>query len=157
MNSPSVDDVGLLLTLAGVSAVANLAATLAERGLSPRSHTVLRVTAAQPGVTQSEVAERLLLNPSRVVGIVDELESHGFVERLVDPRDRRARLLFVTPEGVDEVAASAPAVARALDHTLAGLDLAERDHLRVLLRRLVDGVGRVDRSPKTGRPTTLAG
>lgn len=157
MSSTPADDVGLLLTLAGVSAVANLAATLAERGLSPRSLTVLRVAAAQPGVTQSEIAELLLLNPSRVVGIVDQLESHGFVERLVDPRDRRARLLFPTPEGIDEVAGSAPAVARALDHTLAGLDLAEREQLQVLLRRLVDGVGRVDRSPKAVDPTTLAG
>lgn len=154
MKEALLDDVGLLLTLAGVTAVTNLSATMADCALSPRSHTVLRLAAERPGITQSEVAERLSLSPSRVVAIVDELESHRFLERLVDPLDRRARGLIATPQGMDELAASAPAVARALEHTLAGLDLAEREELHVLLRRLVVGLSRIERSPQPGERTS---
>lgn len=150
MNVDPDDDVGLLLTLAGVAAVANLAATLAERGLNPRSHTVLRMAAGRPGVAQHEVAELLTLNPSRLVGIVDDLEARGFVERLVDPRDRRARALYPTSAGLEEVTASAHAVAKALDHTLAGLDVARREELGRLLRDLVDGLTPVSRNPDSG-------
>lgn len=144
MNEDPFDDVGLLLTLAGIEAVQNLTTTLAERGLNPRSFTVLRMTVARPGTTQRDLAERLALNPSRLVGIVDELESRGFLERTVPERDRRARMLHATPAGVSELAAAAPAVEQALDHTLAGIDADHRAALRALLRAVVEGSTRVN-------------
>jgi len=150
MDEDPLDDVGLLLTLAGVEAVRNLTMTLADLGFNPRSFTVLRMAAATPGITQRDLAERLALNPSRLVGIVDDLEARGLLGRTVDGRDRRARVLHVTPGGLAELAAAGPAVEEALDHTLAGLTPAGRDDLRALLRSVVQGSKPLSRGADPG-------
>lgn len=148
------DDIGLLLTLAGAQAVKNLTATLADRGLEPRSFTVLRFAASSPGVTQRDLAGLLALNPSRLVGIVDDLAERGLLARSVDGRDRRARVLHATPAGLRELAAATPAVRTALGHTLAGLPAERTGQLRALLRDVVSGstsVTQTRTSPAGGR------
>ena len=82
---------------------------------------------------QRELAQRLGLEDSAVVRVLDTLENSGFLRRLEDPADRRAKLLELTDEGralglrVEKVAA----VLRA--ELLSGLDPADIDAtLRVL-------------------------
>jgi hypothetical protein len=50
--------------------------------------TRLTVLAGRAGLTHQSVGE-----------VVDELERRGYVERAIDPLDRRARLVCLTPEG----------------------------------------------------------
>ncbi|PJX11575.1 AsnC family transcriptional regulator [Pseudomonas putida] len=82
---------------------------------------------------QRELAQRLGLEDSAVVRVLDTLENSGFLRRLEDPADRRAKLLELTDEGralglrVEKVAA----VLRA--ELLGGLEPADIDAtLRVL-------------------------
>jgi MarR family transcriptional regulator for hemolysin len=51
------------------------------------------------GVRPSAVAERLDIEHSSLVRIIDQLIDAGLVERHDDPDDRRAKLLFLTAEG----------------------------------------------------------
>ena len=46
-----------------------------------------------------EVAEYLACNSSNLTGITDRLEDRNLVERTADPKDRRVKLLVLTPEG----------------------------------------------------------
>lgn len=61
------------------------------------------------GVTQKELAERVGLDGSSLVRLLDILEGHGWVERRADPGDRRSKRIFLTDEGngaVDRVRAT---------------------------------------------------
>jgi DNA-binding MarR family transcriptional regulator len=61
--------------------------------------TRLTVLASRAGLTHQSVGE-----------VVAELERRGFVERVLDPVDRRARLVRLTPEGRRLVRAAVTAI-----------------------------------------------
>nr|WP_320133089.1 MarR family transcriptional regulator [uncultured Holophaga sp.] len=65
-----------------------------------------------------ELAERMKLDPSTVVGVVDRLEAKGLLCRQPDPKDRR-RISLVLTAGGETVLAQAPHPAQG--HLLRGL------------------------------------
>jgi len=68
-------------------------------GLPTGSLTVLALIAANPGSSQTALANRAGLNKSALVGIVDQLEQRGLVDRDRAASDRRRYQVSVTPEG----------------------------------------------------------
>ena len=84
-----------------------------------------------------DLAARMSLDPSTVVGVVDRLATKGFVIRNPDPMDRRRISLSLTEKG-SELLQSAPHPAQG--HLLAGLEGMERERVENLheaLRMLV--------------------
>ena len=51
--------------------------------------------------TQQSLAAALDVSPRNITGLVDALESAGYVERMPHPTDRRATLVTLTPLGDD--------------------------------------------------------
>ena len=49
------------------------------------------------GVRQNQLAELIEIQPITLVNIIDQLEARRLVKRATDPRDRRAKQLFLTP------------------------------------------------------------
>src|SRR5258705_10309249 len=49
------------------------------------------------GISQARLAELTDVEPMGMVRILDHMEAEGVIERRVDPSDRRARCLFLTP------------------------------------------------------------
>ena len=89
-------------------------------------------------VSQREVSERISIDASDVVDLVDRLERAGYVRRRRDERDRRRNTLELTPGGRDAIERFR-AVARAVDDAvLRGLDDDERTTLRALLHKVVE-------------------
>ena len=80
-----------------------------ERELRARGSSVagLRVLAAlEPGARRMrDLAADAGTSPSRLSRVVDELERDGLVRRTADPRDGRAALAAITPDGRDHLAA----------------------------------------------------
>ena len=54
---------------------------------------------ARRGITQQELAERLLVTKANVVGLIDRVSPAGWVERRADPEDRRVNRLYLTNAG----------------------------------------------------------
>ncbi|MCB5202445.1 MarR family transcriptional regulator [Neorhizobium sp. T786] len=69
----------------------------------PRARALLRLS-KKPGMTQSELACELELEQATMVRILDRMEEHGLVERQPDPKDRRAKLIVLTPRGTEQAA-----------------------------------------------------
>ncbi|MBI3926941.1 MAG: MarR family transcriptional regulator [Armatimonadetes bacterium] len=63
------------------------------------------------GVTQQELAQRLLVTKGNVSGLLDRMVVRGLVERRTDPSDRRSNQIFLTPGG-KRLAARAVAIQR---------------------------------------------
>jgi DNA-binding MarR family transcriptional regulator len=108
-----------------------------DAGFRPGCIGVLHVVAAREPVSQREVSEQLMLDPSDVVSLVDILERAGLVERRRDPADRRRYALEVTPRGQLAVVRLREISRDATDELLEPLDADERAQLASLLRRVV--------------------
>jgi DNA-binding MarR family transcriptional regulator len=108
-----------------------------DAGFRPGCVGVLHVVAAREPVSQREVSEQLMLDPSDVVTLVDILERAGLVDRRRDPADRRRYALEVTPRGQLAVVRLREISREATDELLAPLDPAEREQLAGLLGRVV--------------------
>jgi len=109
---------------------------LAPLELHPREFAVLGAVNANDGQSQQTLAGRLHIPPSRIVSIVDELESRRLVERRRDPSDRRLWALYVTRHGerlLDDAFNLVVQHERAISDTLTA---KERAQLLELLKRI---------------------
>src|SRR5437763_16983754 len=95
----AADSVGFMLSTLGHAVSRRFVHALQPLELHPREFSVLRAVKANDGQSQQALAARLHIPPSRMVAIVDELESRGLIERRPDPADRRVRALYVTELG----------------------------------------------------------
>jgi DNA-binding MarR family transcriptional regulator len=71
----------------------------APYGLRAGSFTAMALIAANPGCSQIELAREGGLDKSLLVGILNDLEKHGYAVRARSPRDKRRSNLVLTPEG----------------------------------------------------------
>jgi DNA-binding MarR family transcriptional regulator len=91
------------------------------------------------GTRQADLAERSRLTKQAVQQFVDELVSDGLVERSVDPRDKRARIVTFTARG-RKVLADANQVKRRVEAEFRGkLGQTRFRQLLAALRSLDDG------------------
>ncbi|MER6133316.1 MarR family winged helix-turn-helix transcriptional regulator [Streptomyces sp. NPDC001815] len=105
-------------------------------GLYPGQESVMMHLWDVGAVRQAELIKAVDLDPSTVTKMLQRLEQAGHVRRRPDPRDGRAVLVEATEQSCglhDEVAG---AWAGLEEHTLAGLNPAERAQLAHLLSRV---------------------
>jgi len=77
----------------------HLPASGAEFDLSPIQCHVLHLIEPGRPLPMSRLADTLSCDASNVTGLVDRLESRGLVRRRPSPRDRRVKVLHLTPIG----------------------------------------------------------
>ena len=135
-----------------------MAARLAEVGLTPRQYCVLN-NARSEELTQIRLAERSMLDKTTMVVTLDELEKSGLAERRPSPQDRRVRIVAVTPKGEQSVEAADRIVRRMQHELLEAVPEADREAFLRVLFQLVDGPlaqpSHVERSLRRPREKTL--
>jgi DNA-binding MarR family transcriptional regulator len=72
---------------------------IGRHGLSLAQFDLLATLAHGEGITQQEVAARLLVSKGNVCGLIDRAGASGWVERRPDPDDRRANRIYLTIAG----------------------------------------------------------
>jgi DNA-binding MarR family transcriptional regulator len=107
-------------------------------GASPYHHTVLAVLAESPRETQATIADSLGYDRSWLVGLLDELEEEGLIERKPDPADRRRNVVTLKPEGEARLLEFRAVSKQVEDDFLAPLGKAERQQLHELLLKLAE-------------------
>jgi MarR family transcriptional regulator, lower aerobic nicotinate degradation pathway regulator len=105
-------------------------------GESAYHYSVLAVLEESPRETQATIADALGYDRSWLVGLLDELEEAGLIERKRDPADRRRHLVSLQPAGKKRLAR-----LRAISHGveeefLAPLDPEQREQLHAVLLTL---------------------
>jgi DNA-binding MarR family transcriptional regulator len=107
-----------------------------EQGLHPYHYGILIALDQGAHETQGSIADALGYDRGQLVGLLDELEERGLVERQRDPNDRRRQLVELTAEG-KRTLRRLRALARELDDDfLEPLSDAERVKLHALLLKL---------------------
>lgn len=126
----------LLAALVGSAITARGHDALREVELSGTQYVMLAVLdESEPG-SQLELARLCGKAPGMVVGILDELEERGIVDRGRDPQDRRRSVVRLTASGRTVLAAADRVVAGVEAKLMSDLSAAERAELHDLLRRV---------------------
>jgi DNA-binding MarR family transcriptional regulator len=130
-----------LLAQVGAHAASRFAERLNALQLLPPDAGVLRLLRMSAGISQQELAARLRIHPSRLVSIVDNLEKRKFVERKVNPDDRRLYSLHLTSSGVEILGQIGKVAREHQDALFSALSSEERVELASLLHKVADQQG----------------
>ena len=104
-------------------------------GLRPRHLVALTLLREFGGQSQADLAATLQVDPTSLVGLLNELEAAGLVERRRIPRDRRRHTVALTSAGMCRLAEIERALIEIEQRALSGLDPAEQATLHALLQK----------------------
>jgi DNA-binding MarR family transcriptional regulator len=134
---------GMLPTLLGyhlrraqVTVFESFARAMAGIDVTPGQFGVLQVIAANPGLSQTGLANAIGIDRSTMVAVIDKLETRGFVVRDPSPTDRRSYALRLSDAGaaaLSDMEERVRAHERAIAHDLTA---DERRTLIELLSRV---------------------
>jgi MarR family transcriptional regulator, lower aerobic nicotinate degradation pathway regulator len=113
---------------------------LAPMGLRPRHLVALTLLRDRGGCAQQALAAMMEMDGTNVVGLLNDLEAQGLIERRRSPEDRRRHVVMLTDAGMRRLAKAEFALAAAEDEVLATLDHDQRDALYRLLLQAAGGV-----------------
>jgi DNA-binding MarR family transcriptional regulator len=125
-----------LLYKAGIYAQKEFDDAFGAVGLNAREFLVLAFATSEP-LSQQDIARRLTIDPTVLVGVVDELERRRLVRRRRDPDDRRRYLLEVTDTGAELLSKAEHTAIEATQTFLQPLDKSQRQQLGELLITLM--------------------
>jgi len=125
--------IGYRLRLAQQAVFRDFAASVP--GLSPGRIGMLLLIEANPGVTQSRLAHAVSRDRSTMVGVLDQLEAKGLIERRRGT-DRRTNGVWLTRGGRYALARAKRAIAIHERRVAARLSSVERAKLLELLARI---------------------
>lgn len=126
---------GYQLRLAQLAVFRDFELAMRGLGISPGRVGMLVLVEANPGLSQSRLAQAVGLDRSTLVPVLDELERRALLERRSGP-DRRTNGLWLTPRGKRFLTGVKRRVAQHERPFLARLSPAEREQLLSLLTRL---------------------
>jgi MarR family transcriptional regulator, temperature-dependent positive regulator of motility len=111
---------------------------LAREDLTPLDFGVMVAVLEQPGGGQRQVAKSMGVDAVNFGQMIDALERKGLIKRQIDPDDRRARQLYVTPRGTDLRRRLRPSLLSAQERLLKPLSKTERTVFLDLLVRVIE-------------------
>ena len=104
-------------------------------GLHPYHHAILALLDEGVRETQGQIADALGYDKGQLVGLLDELEEGGLVERRRDPSDRRRQTVQITAAGRRKLDRMRAVSRRIEDEFLGDLSESQRRELHALLLR----------------------
>jgi DNA-binding MarR family transcriptional regulator len=110
---------------------------LAPCGINGRELGVLLVLAGREPSSQQQAAQRLGIDRTTMVALLDELQAKGLVSRHPDEEDRRRNVVELTEAGRDTLMRAQAASDEAEREFLAPLSSRAAQQLRDSLRTLV--------------------
>lgn len=126
---------GLLLYLPYRAMETRVFDGLAELGFDDLTRAQARIfqRVAPAGSRITELAEQAGVTKQTAGFLVEQLERAGYVDRVPDPTDRRARLVRITDRGTRNIRAAATIVAEVEAEWNAHLGTRRMDQLRRIL------------------------
>ena len=88
------------------------------------------------GARQKELAEKLRINPSSMSELIEKLQSDGYIERTIDPEDRRATRITLSELGKARAYEISDERAERIKPLFANLTEEEKEELLRLVRKL---------------------
>jgi DNA-binding MarR family transcriptional regulator len=127
-----------LLKRLGFAAKERSLAAYEREDVHPYHYAILLALDEGGHETQGAIADALGYDRGQLVGLLDELEERGLIERRRDPDDRRRHLVQMTGDGKRKLRGLRTLAAEVEDDFLAPLSESEREQLHALLLKLAE-------------------
>jgi DNA-binding MarR family transcriptional regulator len=138
---PGASSPAFLLAQLGAHAASKFAERLRTLRLGPPHAGILGILSANPAITQQRLSTMLGMVPSRLVALLDELETRGLIERRANPDDRRRHALHLTEKGRSALDMVGRVSREHSQFLLAALSQDEQRQLGAFLQRVADAHG----------------
>lgn len=129
-------DLAAMIVPLGRALMAAELPVLRAHGLTMWAYSVLLALGEEPVRTQNALAQAIGADKTRIIGVLDDLQDRGLIERRPDPGDRRVRLLSLTPEGRRLRASAQAGIRERENRLLTRLPAGDRDAFLRALRTL---------------------
>ncbi|MCA0423996.1 MAG: MarR family winged helix-turn-helix transcriptional regulator [Proteobacteria bacterium] len=150
--APALPDVhakpGHLIRRAQQIAVAIFLEECAAYDLTPVQYAALVAIRDNPAIDATRISGLIGFDRTTVSGVMERLESKGWIARKANAADRRIKIVDITAAGKKVLKNVEPMVMRAQERMLMPLDRTEQEMLIVLLARVVDHNNDTSRAPQ---------
>jgi MarR family transcriptional regulator for hemolysin len=113
---------------------------LAPQGITWRQCQVLGCLALEGPLSQTDLAERMRIEPPTLVGILDRMERDGWIRRDSDKRDRRKKLIHPRPAAKPVWTKIVACAKRVRAKATRGLSEEELSQLKRLLTHVQENL-----------------
>lgn len=120
---------------------ARAGSNLARIGLHPGQESLLKALAEDDGLSMSDLAAQLAVQPPTVTKMVSRLAAQGYLERRQSTGDGRQAHIFLTERGRLAITMIDKLWKRVEKEALAGIEDRDRRRLRRLLRHVERNLG----------------
>lgn len=134
----------IALVRAEKAVVRELTKALAPLDLKIGQLDVMMNVYRHPGLSQHDVARRLLVGRSNITMLLPQLEKQGLLRREADPRDRRVMRLFLTPDGESRLMKALAIYSAIIDEVMAQSTPEQCDAMGEQMRRIEAKLGADD-------------
>lgn len=140
------DQLGFLIKTISNKMRADADADLKQHDLTfSQAHMLFYLKHNGGSATQKELEECLKVSHPTVVGLVQRLESHHYVNSRIDEDDKRNRIISLTPEAMELEKELRENRKRSMNRMMTGLEKDEIQELLRLLRLVCENVERCNR------------
>jgi DNA-binding MarR family transcriptional regulator len=115
-----------------------LEGVIAEEHPIRAAHAAVFINIDRAGSRLTQLAERAAMTPQAMGELVDDLVERGYLERVPDPSDRRAKLIMLTDDGFDALQAAFDTILGIEAELQADLGPTGLARLQRALRRIAD-------------------
>lgn len=98
---------------------------------------VIKVLMENPGISQQLIAEKAFKDNASITRIIELLVKSKYLDRKVNPKDRRTSILKVTPAGEDIINKVQGLVMQNRKIAQSGITLEELENLNATLKKII--------------------
>ncbi len=110
---------------------------LADSELTSVQMVALVAIVDSPGIDATRLSEIIDFDRATIGGVVDRLERKGLIQRVVNPQDKRSKVMRATPAGKALLDVSLPRVQRVQERILAPLSPEDRETFLRLIKTVI--------------------
>ncbi len=135
------ESIGYWIILAARSIQKALNDELAPHGITFRQSQVLGWLVLEGDLSQVDLAGRMLIEPTTLVGVLDRMERDKLISRIASASDRRCKLIRINPEAGEVWSKVLKCARQVRARASEGLTRRQIDTLRKALKTVLENLG----------------
>ncbi|MDE1765197.1 MAG: MarR family transcriptional regulator [Thaumarchaeota archaeon] len=105
------------------------------------------------GLSQKELADKIYVDSSTLVPVIDKMETSGLIERRPDPKDRRHNRIFLTKKSESTVDSIIKIILHLRKALYRGMSHKDRESMRPHLKKIINNADKILDKTQSGRKT----
>ena len=132
------DSIGMLIALASKSQERLAELEMKKQlGLTSAHWKVILALNVSDGLTQKELADKIYIDSSTLVPVIDKMEQNGLVERKADSKDRRINRIFLTKKSESTINSITLIILQLRKMIYSGISASEIDLVKKTLKTII--------------------